>query len=204
VQIRPNLSADCFSLKDSAPHIAASRCLSLEFPIYKWQNCLWRNLFASTHSAHDESNVKEVTQLRQDLSPMFLKQKSSTALLATFALALSVLSVQPSESRSVGHLSSGGGHVSGGSSHGSSAGHSSHATSMHFFGGRGYHRYHPYGGYYSDQQSLPPVSNQFDQYTMAQDARRVALPTSAFVHEYHWASSPAPEPLAAQQSVLRP
>jgi hypothetical protein len=136
---------------------------------------------------------------------MLLKQRNSSAFLATLVLALSLLSAQPSEARG------GGGHAShgpsAGSSHASSGGSSSsgssssHTSRGHYFGGRGhYHRY-PYNGY-SDEQSLSPVSNQFDQYTVAQDAKRVALPTSAFVHEYHWASTTAPPEFRAHQSVL--
>ena len=138
---------------------------------------------------------------------MLLKQRNSSAFLATFILSLSLLSAQPSEARGGGHAShgpsAGSSHTSSGgsSSSGSSGNHSSRTTNAHYFGGRGhYHRY-PYNGY-SDEQSLSPVSNQFDQYTLAQDAKRVALPTSAFVHEYHWASTTAPLESRAQQSVL--
>jgi hypothetical protein len=139
---------------------------------------------------------------------MLLKQRNSSAFLATFVLALSLLSAQPSEARGGGgHAShgpsAGSSHASSGgsSSSGSSGSHTSRTTNEHYFGGRGhYHRY-PYNGY-SDGQSMSPVSNQFDQYTLAQDAKRVALPSSAFVHEYHWASTTAPREFRAQQSVL--
>jgi len=117
---------------------------------------------------------------------MLMKRKNAMAVLAAFGSLLITCSGQPAQARG------GGGHAShgvsaGSTSHASSQGHSSgsRTTPAHFYGGRGHYHHYRSSGYGSDEQSLPPVSNQFDQYTLAQDARRVALPTSAFVHEYH-------------------
>ncbi len=51
-------------------------------------------------------------------------------------------------------------------------------------GGRGGRRY-PYP--YNDQDTAnQSFSNSLDTYNQSQDAQRKALPTSAFVQEYHW------------------
>jgi hypothetical protein len=136
--------------------------------------------FRYTHSAHDTGTRGSVDFALRQL-PMLLKPRNPVFALIAIALAVPFLSAQPSQALSSGHASSGG--------HSTTS--KSTATEHHSvtpFRGRGHSR--GWGGNYdSDQDSLPPVSNQMNQYMLKQDAARTSLPRSAFVQEYSWPSA---------------
>jgi hypothetical protein len=52
-------------------------------------------------------------------------------------------------------------------------------------GGRGGRRGYPYP-YNDGNTTSQQFTNSLDSYNQSQDAQRAALPTTAFVHEYHW------------------
>jgi hypothetical protein len=124
------------------------------------------------------NKYSELSSPRFGNLPMLLKQRNPAFILVALILALSSSSIERSEALSSGHAS-----------HAASGGHATPSKSTspsHHYGGRGHYRRYPGYGDYSEEESLPPVSNQFDVYTRQQDAKRAALPRSAFVQEYQW------------------
>jgi hypothetical protein len=61
----------------------------------------------------------------------------------------------------------------------------------HYGGGRGGRRGYPYP-YNDGNTTSQQFTNSLDSYNQSQDTQRAALPTTAFVHEYHWPKTYSP------------